>query len=137
MLSASFKRQARRGIPKSFSTALKRKFGISRLRNGQKDVIDSVLAGQDKLAVMPTGGGKSLCYQIPATMLPGMTIVVSPLISLMKDQLEKLTAFGIEAVLGPSSGPIALNDESTYSYTYKVCDKGRQQSQSCDQQSLQ
>jgi ATP-dependent DNA helicase RecQ len=73
-------------------------FGIEQLRDGQQRVIDSVLDGKDTLAIMPTGSGKSLCYQIPARILEGMTIVVSPLISLMKDQLEKLEALGIRAV---------------------------------------
>lgn len=73
-------------------------FGVTRLRDGQQEVIDSVLAGQDTLAIMPTGSGKSLCYQLPAALLPGATLVISPLISLMKDQLEKLRALGITAV---------------------------------------
>jgi ATP-dependent DNA helicase RecQ len=73
-------------------------FGVERLRDGQQQVIDSVLDGNDTLAIMPTGSGKSLCYQIPSRMLPGSTLVVSPLISLMKDQLEKLEAMGIRAV---------------------------------------
>ncbi|MFC4929799.1 RecQ family ATP-dependent DNA helicase [Massilia sp. GCM10023247] len=72
-------------------------FGIERLRDGQQRVIDSVLDGKDTLAIMPTGGGKSLCYQIPARLLKGTTVVVSPLISLMKDQLEKLEELGIRA----------------------------------------
>jgi ATP-dependent DNA helicase RecQ len=78
-------------------------FGIERLRDGQQRVIDSVLDGKDTLAIMPTGSGKSLCYQIPARILEGMTIVVSPLISLMKDQLEKLEELGIRAVQVNSS----------------------------------
>jgi ATP-dependent DNA helicase RecQ len=78
-------------------------FGIDRLREGQQRVIDSVLDGKDTLAIMPTGGGKSLCYQIPAKMLQGMTIVVSPLISLMKDQLGKLEELGIRSVQVNSS----------------------------------
>ena len=78
-------------------------FGVPRLRDGQQQVIDSVLDGQDTLAIMPTGSGKSLCYQIPARMLDGVTIVVSPLISLMKDQLEKLDALGIRAAQVNSS----------------------------------
>ncbi|WP_295994109.1 ATP-dependent DNA helicase RecQ [Rugamonas sp.] len=73
-------------------------FGVDALRGGQQQVIASVLAGRDTLAIMPTGSGKSLCYQIPAALLAGATIVVSPLISLMKDQLEKLAAVGIAAV---------------------------------------
>jgi ATP-dependent DNA helicase RecQ len=78
-------------------------FGIQQLRDGQQRVIDSVLDGKDTLAIMPTGSGKSLCYQIPARILEGMTIVVSPLISLMKDQLEKLDEMGIRAVQVNSS----------------------------------
>jgi len=78
-------------------------FGIASLRDGQQRVIDSVLDGKDTLAIMPTGGGKSLCYQIPAKMLEGITIVVSPLISLMKDQLEKLEELGIRSVQVNSS----------------------------------
>jgi ATP-dependent DNA helicase RecQ len=72
-------------------------FGVDRLRAGQQRVIDSVLEGRDTLAIMPTGSGKSLCYQIPASILPGTTVVVSPLISLMKDQLESLEEIGIGA----------------------------------------
>jgi ATP-dependent DNA helicase RecQ len=82
---------------------LKSVFGIEQLRDGQQRVIDSVLDGKDTLAIMPTGSGKSLCYQIPARILEGMTIVVSPLISLMKDQLEKLEEMGIRAVQVNSS----------------------------------
>src|SRR4051812_31263692 len=72
-------------------------FGIGHLRPGQQAVIDNVLNGRDTLAIMPTGAGKSLCYQVPAKILRGLTIVVSPLISLMKDQLDKLTEYDIHA----------------------------------------
>ncbi|WP_019140894.1 RecQ family ATP-dependent DNA helicase [Noviherbaspirillum massiliense] len=72
-------------------------FGFERLRPGQREVIDSVLQGHDTLAVMPTGAGKSLCYQLPALHIPGTTIVVSPLISLMKDQADKLQDAGVAA----------------------------------------
>ena len=72
-------------------------FGLANLRPGQKEVIQSVLKGRDTLAVMPTGSGKSLCYQLPALNLPGTAIVVSPLISLMKDQAEKLEEIGADA----------------------------------------
>ncbi|WP_229217288.1 RecQ family ATP-dependent DNA helicase [Massilia forsythiae] len=82
---------------------LKSVFGLAQLRDGQQRVIDSVLDGNDTLAIMPTGSGKSLCYQIPARILDGMTIVVSPLISLMKDQLERLEEIGIRAVQVNSS----------------------------------
>jgi ATP-dependent DNA helicase RecQ len=72
-------------------------FGHRRLRPGQEEVIRSVLSGRDTLAIMPTGAGKSLCYQLPALHLPGTTVVVSPLISLMKDQVDKLSDAGVEA----------------------------------------
>ena len=83
---------------KKIQRLLRTVFGVARLRTGQQEVIDSVLDGRDTLAIMPTGSGKSLCYQIPASLLPGATVVVSPLISLMKDQLEKLSSLGITAV---------------------------------------
>ena len=72
-------------------------FGLERMRPGQAEVMRSVISGHDTLAVMPTGAGKSLCYQLPALHLPGTTVVVSPLISLMKDQVDKLTEAGVEA----------------------------------------
>ena len=76
---------------------LSRVFGLDDFRPGQEEVIRSVMAGQHTLAIMPTGAGKSLCYQLPALHLPGMTVVVSPLISLMKDQVDKLDELGIDA----------------------------------------
>ncbi|KQQ97590.1 recombinase RecQ [Massilia sp. Leaf139] len=81
----------------SIKKLLRSVFGLERLRDGQQRVIDSILDGKDTLAIMPTGGGKSLCYQIPAHILKGTTVVVSPLISLMKDQLGKLEELGIRA----------------------------------------
>src|SRR3712207_667800 len=72
-------------------------FGFRSLRPGQEEVIRSVLSGEDTLAIMPTGAGKSLCYQLPALHLPGTTVVVSPLISLMKDQVDKLSEAGVGA----------------------------------------
>jgi ATP-dependent DNA helicase RecQ len=92
-----------RGRSRSIARLLRDVFGVRQLREGQQAVIDSVLASRNTLAIMPTGGGKSLCYQLPATVLTGVTIVVSPLISLMKDQLERLTELGIAAVQVNSS----------------------------------
>ena len=83
----------------SLEESLHEVFGLSHLRPGQKEVIQSVLEGRDTLAVMPTGSGKSLCYQLPALNLPGTAIVVSPLISLMKDQAEKLEEVGMDAAI--------------------------------------
>ena len=74
---------------------LQRSFGLTTFRPGQAEVVDSVLAGRNVVVVMPTGAGKSLCYQLPAVMLKGLTLVISPLIALMKDQLEQLEARGI------------------------------------------
>jgi ATP-dependent DNA helicase RecQ len=72
-------------------------FNLDKLRPGQAEVIRSVLEGNNTLAIMPTGAGKSLCYQLPSLHLPGMTVIVSPLISLMKDQVDKLEDAGLEA----------------------------------------
>ena len=69
---------------------LERYFGYTCYRPGQETLIDSVLSGRDVFGIMPTGGGKSICYQVPALMLPGITLVVSPLISLMQDQVLAL-----------------------------------------------
>jgi ATP-dependent DNA helicase RecQ len=76
---------------------LRARFGFQDFRPGQERAVESVLAGRDTLVVLPTGGGKSVCYQVPALVLPGLTVVVSPLISLMKDQVDALTARGIPA----------------------------------------
>lgn len=83
--------------------ALEKYFNFSRFREGQADVIRALFAGSDTIAVMPTGGGKSLCYQLPALLLPGTTIVISPLIALMKDQVDALTARDIAATFINSS----------------------------------
>jgi len=76
---------------------LRRHFGYDAFRAGQRHAVDAVLSGRDALVLMPTGGGKSLCYQIPSQLLPGATLVVSPLISLMKDQVDGLARRGIPA----------------------------------------
>jgi ATP-dependent DNA helicase RecQ len=76
---------------------LRAKFGFNAFRPGQSEVIDHLLAGRSSAAVFPTGGGKSLCYQLPALVLPGLTLVVSPLIALMKDQIDRLKKRGIAA----------------------------------------
>jgi ATP-dependent DNA helicase RecQ len=77
--------------------ALRARFGFPDFRPGQERAVSAVLEGRDTLVVLPTGGGKSVCYQVPAMVLPGLTVVVSPLISLMKDQVDALTARGIPA----------------------------------------
>src|SRR5688500_18223059 len=82
---------------------LKETFGYDSFRPLQREIIENVLARRDTLAVMPTGGGKSLCYQIPALLLDGLTVVVSPLIALMKDQVEQLRAFGVTSLCLSSS----------------------------------
>jgi len=85
------------------ASILKDTFGYDTFRPLQREVIENVLACRDTLAIMPTGGGKSLCYQIPSLLFDGLTVVVSPLISLMKDQVEQLRAFGVPALFINSS----------------------------------
>jgi ATP-dependent DNA helicase RecQ len=82
---------------------LKHNFGFEAFRHHQKEAIEAILAGQDSLVLMPTGGGKSLCYQVPALMFDGLTIVVSPLIALMKDQVDALRSNGVSAAFLNSS----------------------------------
>ena len=87
---------------------LNEQFGITDLRPGQKEVIDHIMAGHDTLAVMPTGSGKSLCYQLPALCESGVTVVVSPLIALMQDQEEKLAELGVKTAVFNSTTPAAI-----------------------------
>ncbi len=90
---------------------LKHHFGYERFRSGQQDIINNLLQGRDSLVLMPTGGGKSLCYQLPAVLLPGITVVVSPLIALMKDQVDGLTRQGIcAAFINSSLAPDDITD---------------------------
>jgi len=91
-------------MPLSIDDALGR-FGLSQFRPGQREIIEAVLAGRPTIAVLPTGAGKSLCYQLPAVALERLAVVVSPLISLMKDQVDALTARGIPATFINSSIP--------------------------------
>src|SRR5215218_6534967 len=76
---------------------LKTTFGYSTFRPLQREICETSLAGRDVFALLPTGGGKSLCFQLPALMRPGLTVVVSPLIALMKDQVDALQASGVAA----------------------------------------
>ena len=74
---------------------LKKYFGHRKFRDGQSEIIDNILEGNDILGIMPTGAGKSMCYQVPALMMEGITIVISPLISLMIDQVNSLVQSGV------------------------------------------
>lgn len=99
-------------------SVLKQYFGHSEFRRGQERLIDGILEGRDVLGIMPTGGGKSLCFQVPALLLPGVTLVISPLISLMKDQVTALLEAGVDAAFLNSS----LNTEqlrNTYGHVRK------------------
>lgn len=100
---------------KNLHHILKEIFGYDQFRFDQKNIINSILDGKDTLAIMPTGGGKSLCYQIPALHLEGVTLVISPLISLMQDQVMNLKEYGVEAVF--------LNSSQNYGDSKKAREK--------------
>src|SRR5690349_9623494 len=91
------------GTEGSLLTLLKKYFGFASFRPLQEEIIGDALAGKDVFAVLPTGGGKSLCFQLPALVRPGLTVVVSPLIALMKDQVDALQAAGVAATFLNSS----------------------------------
>jgi ATP-dependent DNA helicase RecQ len=99
-------------MPTTPAAILAEVFGYPEFRPLQREIIANVLAKQDTLAIMPTGGGKSLCYQIPALLFPGLTVVVSPLIALMKDQVDQLQALGIAARVLNSSLPFDVYQET-------------------------
>lgn len=100
---------------------LKNYFGYDSFISGQEDLINYILSGKDVLGIMPTGSGKSICYQLPGLIFDGLTIVVSPLISLMKDQVNILKASGIDAAyinssLSPSEYYSVINDINSGKY---------------------
>jgi len=111
------------GIYKTSKEALKAVFGYDSFRPGQESVINAILEGRDILAVMPTGAGKSLCYQVPAMLLSGITLVISPLISLMQDQVNALNEAGVDAAfINSSLSEKELNDtfKNAYKGHYKI-----------------
>ena len=85
---------------------LKEIFGYDNFRNGQKQIIEQVLDGQATLGILPTGAGKSICYQLPALIQPGLTLVISPLISLMKDQVDQLNIVKLQDIKSTHRNPL-------------------------------
>lgn len=107
-------------MTEKITSNLKKYFGFDSFRKGQREIIEKILEGRDVLGVLPTGGGKSICYQLPALMKDGLTLVISPLISLMKDQVDALREDGIDASLINSS-----LDFETYIDTLNDVRKGK------------
>mgnify|MGYP000939837853 CR=1 FL=1 len=102
---------------------LKKYFGHRKFRDGQSEIIDNILEGNDILGIMPTGAGKSMCYQVPALMMDGITIVISPLISLMIDQVNSLVQSGVAAAYINSSLTLAQQNKvvsNIYKGMYKI-----------------
>ncbi len=127
---------ARDEIPtRDARAALEKHFGFGEFKDGQERVVSSLLAGRDALVVMPTGGGKSLCYQLPALVMDGVTLVVSPLIALMKDQVDGLARKGIAATVinstlspGEQQERIRLLREGAYKLVYVAPERFRSRS---------
>src|ERR1700719_3683570 len=97
------------------TSLLRTVFGFAAFRAGQAEIIETILAGRDVLAVMPTGSGKSLCYQLPALLRDGLTIVVSPLIALMRNQVAQLRGYGVAAA--------ALNSSNSFAESQSILDQ--------------
>src|SRR5690606_30558746 len=95
----------------SAAPLLRQVFGFDAFRPGQEEIVNAVASGRDVLAIMPTGGGKSLCYQLPALMRDGLTVVISPLIALMRDQVRALTEAGVAAAALTSGNSDEENSE--------------------------
>ena len=104
-------------LPKDLLASI---FGFADFRPGQEEIVDAVMAGRNTLAIMPTGGGKSLCFQLPALCRDGVTVVISPLIALMRDQVRALRAAGVEAGALTSGN----TDEETEA-VFAALDQGR------------
>ena len=104
----------------SLDTLLKDSFGFEGFRPGQREIVEAVCAGEDVLAILPTGAGKSLCFQLPALAREGLTVVISPLIALMRDQVRALRAAGIEA-----GALTSANSEEETEVVFQALDAGR------------
>ena len=98
-------------------------WGYTSFRKGQKEIITSVLSGKNTIAVLPTGGGKSICFQVPALLFPGITLVISPLISLMQDQVKNLVERGVAATFlntSLSDGEKKIRTQEILKNKYKI-----------------